>query len=118
MSFFSCAKNKEGLASSIEFYLLWPEHVVLWWLSLPRHERLRKDIKLKKVRGWSEMENRLTGAKIIFHYTLKPHTTNGIFLGVFVPSLWLPAHCGGSLWIHLAVFSSSSSWSGICEMSI
>lgn len=25
------------------------------------------------------MENRFTGAKIIFHYTLKPHTTNRIF---------------------------------------
>lgn len=52
---------------------------MLWWVSLPRHETLHKDIKLKKVRGWSEMENRLTGAKIIFHYTLKPHTTNGFF---------------------------------------
>lgn len=57
---------------------------MLWWVSLPRHETLHKDIKLKKVRGWSEMENRLTGAKIIFHYTLKPHTVPMGFFLVFL----------------------------------
>lgn len=54
-----------------------------------------------------------------FHYTLKPHMVpmGFSFLSFFGVFLSLPL-APRSLRLHLAVCSSSSSWSGICEMSI